>query len=111
MKLNRSLRLGIALLFALVLPLQGYAAMTSCARFDHAVQIPVHSMAHHCAHSAPATHHPGCGDCCCTVGIVPTPGDWSAPGAAVPEIAAAWIGSPPTVALERLDRPPRPFAS
>jgi hypothetical protein len=107
MRLNRTLRVGLALLFALMLPLQGYAAMPSCGRLDHTVQYPNHAATHHCTHGLAITHHPGCGDCCCVVAIAPTRSDWAAPRLAAPENSHTLIWSPPTVALDRLDRPPR----
>ena len=100
MKPNRTLRVGFALLFALMLPLQGYAAMPSCGQSTHAA-------AHHCAREPAVTHHSGCGDCCCTVAMVPAQGIWAAPRVAAIEISGTLIWSPPAVALDRLDRPPR----
>lgn len=113
MRPNRTLRMGFALLFTLMLPLQGYAAMPSCGQPDHAVHHPAahmaahHSAAHHCTREPAAAHHAGCGDCCCTVAIALTPSSWVAPILAAPEISDASIGSPPLAALDRLDRPPR----
>jgi hypothetical protein len=108
MRLNRTLRLGFALLFALMLPLQGYAAMPNCGRPDHAVQYSDHAATHHCTRERAAAHHPGCGDCCCAVAMAPTPVNWTPPRLAAPEISGTLMWSPPTVALDRLDRPPRP---
>jgi hypothetical protein len=112
MRLNSTLRVGFALLFALMLPLQGYAAMPSCGRPDHAVQYtghtPAHhSAAHHCTKEPAATHHSGCGDCCCAIAIALAPIDWAAPRLAAAEISDTLIWSPPLGALDRLDRPPR----
>jgi hypothetical protein len=107
MKLNRTLRVGFALLFALMLPLQGYAAMPGCGHPAHAIQYSQHTAAHHCAREPAASHRSGCGDCCCAVAMAPTQVTWTAPRLAAVEISGALIWSPPTVALDRLDRPPR----
>jgi hypothetical protein len=112
MRLNRTLRAGFALLFALMLPLQGYAAMPICGQHDHAAQEPAHTAAHHsaaphCAREPAAIHHSGCGDCCCAVAIALSPINWAAPRLAAPQISNTLIWSAPAVALDRLDRPPR----
>jgi hypothetical protein len=104
MRPNRTLRVGFALLFALMLPLQGYAAMPGCGGSDHAAT-------HHCGSKpAPAAHHPNCGDCCCAVAIAFTLLSWAPPRPTAPELSDTSIRSPPAVALDRLDRPPRPNA-
>jgi hypothetical protein len=125
MSLNRTIR-GFALLLALMLPLQSYAATPACARS------PVLESAapHHCAgeraaahgdhsageraafhgnHSAGgfASHTNHCGDCCGGTAIALTPLQWSAPRLAAPESSRAILWSPPTVTADRLDRPPR----
>jgi hypothetical protein len=106
MRPNRTLRVGFALLFALMLPLQGYAAMPSCGQPDHAVQ-HAHTAAHHCTQEPAAAHHSGCGECCCAIAIALAPIEWTAPRLTAPEISDTLIWSPPAVALDRLDRPPR----
>jgi hypothetical protein len=120
MRLNRTLRVGFALLLTLMLPLQGYAAMPSCGQLDHAnsstdnslaAPLPAlqHSMQHHCARGSAATHHHdhGCGNCCCGAAIALMAAHWIAPLLTTPGISVAVPGSPPTVTLDRLDRPPR----
>jgi hypothetical protein len=110
MRLNRTLRAAFALLFALMLPLQGYAAMPGCGEPDHALRHPAHTAAHHCTREPATSHHSGCGDCCCAVGIALTPTNWTAPRLAALAISDTSIWSTPAVALDRLDRPPRPIA-
>jgi hypothetical protein len=112
MRLNRTLFGVLAMLLALMLPLQGYAAMPDCGPVDavhSGVRDPAASPTapQHCAGVPAATHRHGCGNCCCSAAIMPTPVRWIAPILAAPEISAAAPWSPPTVALDRLDRPPR----
>jgi hypothetical protein len=118
MRLNRTLQVGFALLLTLMLPLQGYAAMPSCGQHDHtnssaekslAAPMPAlqHSMQHHCARGSTATHHHGCGNCCGGAAIALMSAHWIAPLLTAPGISAVVLGSPPTVTLDRLDRPPR----
>jgi hypothetical protein len=118
MRLNRTLHIGFALLLTLMLPLQGYAAMPNCGPLDHtnssienspAASLPAlqHSMQHHCARGSAATHHHGCGNCCCGAAIALVAAHWIVPLLTAPEISVAVPGSPPTVTLDRLDRPPR----
>jgi hypothetical protein len=112
MRPNRTLRVGFALLFALMLPLQGYAAMPDCGQPGHAIRYPAHMAAHHsaaphCTQEPAASHHSGCGDCCCAIAIALAPIGWAAPRLSAPEISDTLIWSPPAVALDRLDRPPR----
>jgi hypothetical protein len=102
MKLNRTLRAGFALLFALLLPLQGYAAMSSCGSRDAASS----AGPHHCDREAAALHHHHCGDCC-GVAIAPAADLWHAPHPRSPDITVAEPASPPMGFLDRLDRPPR----
>jgi hypothetical protein len=107
MRLNGRLRVGFALLFALLLPLQGYAAMPVCR--EAALASPaqqtqcagVHAV-HHLA-----VHHHNCDNCCCGAAMVLSPADFIAPLRAAPGISDAALCPPPTVALDRLDRPPR----
>jgi hypothetical protein len=122
MRLNRTLHVGFALLLTLMLPLQGYAAMPGCGQPDHtnsstdssaANSLPAllpalqHSMQHHCARGSTATHHHGCGNCCGGAAIALMATGWIAPLVTAPGISVAVLGSPPTVTLDRLDRPPR----
>src|ERR1700722_5803106 len=118
MRLNRTLQVGFALLLILMLPLQGYATMPSCGQLDHtnsnadesvAATLPAlqHSMQHHCARGSTATHHHGCGNCCCGAAIADMTAHWIAPLLTAPGISVAVPQAPPTVTLDRLDRPPR----
>jgi hypothetical protein len=122
MRLNRTLHVGFALLLTLMLPLQGYAAMPGCGQPDHtnsstdssaANSLPAllpalqHSMQHHCARGSTVTHHHGCGNCCGGAAIALMATGWIAPLVTAPGISVAVLGSPPTVTLDRLDRPPR----
>ena len=123
MRLNLKLRMGFAMLVALLLPLQGYAAMPVCttgaaaapmqaaAAPMHAAETPMHAGAataagHDCA-GANTVHRHGCNQCCCGAAIVLAPVDFIAPHFGVPEIASAPIAPSPEGALDRLDRPPR----
>ena len=126
MRLNRSLRFGFAMLLALLLPLQGYAMMPACAQHDQATSgvagmtasSPAH---HHCERGTTAgDHHPGnghggnghggngrCDNCCCGAAIAAASVQWIAPLLSAPEISHVILWFPPTVTLDRLDRPPR----
>jgi hypothetical protein len=103
MRLNRTLRVGFALLLALMLPLQGYAAMPVCAARVAASP----TAQHRCAHGSAAIHHHDCGNSCCGAAIALTPVRWIAPLLTAPEISSAVLWSPPVGLLDRLDRPPR----
>jgi hypothetical protein len=114
MTLNRTIFGVLAMLLALMLPLQGYAAMSDCGTSDHTnsgAQRPsvLPTAPQHCAGTPAARHRHGCGNCCCTAAIMLTAVRWTAPVPAAPEISAAVVWSPPRVALDRLDRPPRFF--
>ena len=136
MRLNRTLRAGFSLLFALLLPLQGSTAIWDCGRHE-ATTSPIDRMAAspidrlgashvdrmapsdagrkaalpaahtHCGRGSDTTHHHSCGNGCCGAAIALTPIHWIAPLPTAPEISVAEPGSPPTVTLDRLDRPPR----
>jgi hypothetical protein len=112
MRMHRTLRAALALLWALMLPLQGYAASPACGQHDpkspSSAGAPATSTAqHHCTGGAAATHHRDCGNCCGAAAIVLTHPHWIAPLPAPSEISNSVVGFPPTVALDRLDRPPR----
>jgi hypothetical protein len=110
MRLNRTLRIGFALLLALMLPLQGYAAMPACAQHDPssgaASTTGSQPAQHHCEHGRTQSLH-RCDNCCCGIGIALTPAQWTAPLPVADRVADAVLGTPPVVALDRLDRPPR----
>jgi hypothetical protein len=91
--------LELALLLVLMLPLQGFASAASCA---------ASAADQHCAHGTAAQHH-GCGTCC-SAAIVVTSFDWAPPQSRRPQLSVPLLFSPPKLALDRLDRPPRPAA-
>jgi len=103
MRLNRTRRFEFALLFTLMLPLQGYAAMPSCDETTAAAPAPQT----HCASAPAAIHHHGCGNCCCGAAVALTAAAWVAPLQRAPEISHTSLWPPPRVTLDRLDRPPR----
>jgi hypothetical protein len=101
---NRTLRAGLALLFMLMLPLQGFAAMPACGHHEAASP----ASQHHCDGAPGAAHHPSCGDCCGCAAVALSFMHFTAPPPAMaPEIAVAKLRSPPVGILDRLDRPPR----
>jgi hypothetical protein len=109
MRPNATLRAGFALLFALLLPLQGYAALPACPRHERTAATATAPL--HCADGASAVHRHGratfgCGNCC-GAAIALTPVDFVAPLLTAPEISVAAPGFPPKGLLDRLDRPPR----
>jgi hypothetical protein len=116
MRLNRTLRFGFAMLLALLLPLQGYAAMPACAQHDQANSGVADMIAsatahHHCVQGSTAGNgHSGnshCNNGCCGVAIAATSSQWIAPLPSAPGISHVILWFPPTVTLDRLDRPPR----
>jgi hypothetical protein len=100
----------LALLLALILPLQGFAAAWSCSAHDTGES----AARHHCPNdsgkpqSGEPHHH--CGTCCAAA-IALVPFSWTPPRSANPEASLPSHRPPPTVALDRLDRPPRPLSS
>jgi hypothetical protein len=107
MSFYRSLRAGFALLFALMLPLQGYAAMPVCREASVASSAPQT----HCAGvqglQHRGVHHHNCDNCCCGAAMVLTAADFIAPLLTAPDISDSALWPPPTAAIDRLDRPPR----
>lgn len=92
----------LALLLALIMPLQGFASAWGCA-FDTAPA----TAPQHCAHDAGvAQQHHHCGMCCCAAAIAAVPLFWIPPRPANPG-ALLPVRSPPAILLDRLDRPPR----
>jgi len=109
----------LALLLALIMPLQGFASAWSCGSRDAAqaaaaATAPAAAQAaapvaapQQCAHTGAAQQHHHCGTCCCAAAIAVVPALWVPPrsanlGALLP------ARSPPAIVLDRLDRPPRP---
>jgi hypothetical protein len=95
-----------ALLLALLLPWQSFAAAAHCDLIS-AVHSPT---AHeHCAeheHAPNPPHHGCCADCCPSAVVAATL-DWRLPRGATPELFLPAPRAPLNISLERLDRPPR----
>jgi hypothetical protein len=112
MALLRTPSMTFVLLLALLLPLQSFAAAWSCSARDTGA-----AAAHqHCAddsgngHAGAEQPHHHCGTCC-VAAIALVPFRWTPPRLVSSEESLPSHRSPPTVALDRLDRPPRPLAS
>jgi hypothetical protein len=111
MKPNPSNWSIVALLLALLLPLQGFAAISGCAPL---------SAAHHAGHQTTATHehcpehprqdpavqHHDCCDCCIAA-VGQSALDWKAPRSETPQLSLPPLRDPLMISLDRLDRPPR----
>jgi hypothetical protein len=94
----------LAVLLALIMPLQGWASALSCAALDTAFT----ATQQHCSHdSAAMQQHHACGTCCCAAAIALMPLPWAAPRQTGPDILVNPRSAPPAVFLDRLDRPPR----
>ncbi len=111
---RRDTGLMVALLMALMLPWQSFAAAAHCDLITQQTA-QVASAAHgagaheHCGeheHGVTLPHHGCCADCCLTAATVATC-DWSVPHAAAPELFLPAPRVPITISLDRLDRPPR----
>jgi hypothetical protein len=103
----RSRSMTLVLLLALILPLQSFAAAWSCGAHE-AGSAAAHQ---HCANDLGAAQgggeqHHHCGTCCAAANAL-MPFRWTAPRSASPEASLPLHRSPPKVALDRLDRPPR----
>jgi hypothetical protein len=106
----------LALLLALIMPLQGFASALSCKAFDPAPATGSAAALQHCAHDADAgaglgagavqLHH-HCGTCCCAAAISVMPVVWVPPPPAISSALLPGRSSPPAIVLDRLDRPPR----
>jgi hypothetical protein len=112
MTLSRGFSPVVALLLALLLPLQGFALAAHCEQAPVSGQAAAPGAAHeHCTHleHAPSPrhhHHGGCADCCQTA-VATAALDWSVPAAVAPELFLPAPRAPLTISLDRLDRPPR----
>jgi len=99
----------LVLLLALILPLQGFAAAWSCTAQDTGAA----AAHHHCADDSGkpqggGEQHHHCGTCCAAA-IALMPFRWTVPRSTSSEASLPPHRSPPKVALDRLDRPPRPI--
>jgi hypothetical protein len=100
----------LALLLALMLPLQGFASAWSCSAQESGSA----AEHHHCADDLGKTptsgeQHHHCGTCCAAA-IALMPFRWTPPPAVRSAASLPFNGSPPKIALDRLDRPPRPVS-
>jgi hypothetical protein len=93
--------LKLALLLALILPLQGFAVAWSCAAPE-----TVEMSQHHCGQADGASVHHHCGTCCAAA-IAATATVWATPPATITRLSLPSFRSLPAIALDRLDRPPR----
>jgi hypothetical protein len=103
--------MSFVLLLALMLPLQGFASASSCS----AHQSGEAAAQHHCPDDSGKTpaggeQHHHCGTCCAAA-IALTPFRWIPPRAERSQASLPFNRSPPRIALDRLDRPPRPVRS
>jgi hypothetical protein len=104
MRLCRVTNLRLALLLALILPLQAFAALSNCAQSAHWA-LPAAEA--HCDHAHVNVPHHDCGTCCCVAAAGNPLVQWGAPRFTAPQLALVRIEPPPSVAIDRLDRPPR----
>jgi hypothetical protein len=98
----RRSRFKVALLLALLLPLQGLSAAALCGPSNAASA----AIDHHCAHVPGIAQHHGCGTCC-AIGVAAAPLRWIAPRSSNPEVSSVTPLPPPKGQYDRLDRPPR----
>jgi hypothetical protein len=100
MSMTRNPTLKLALLLALLLPLQSFAAASGCGAAG-----AITPSSQHCPHeNAAQVHH--CGTCC-VAAITVMPALWLPPRLNNSEPSSLVLEHPPLVALDRLDRPPR----
>ena len=105
---TRSMRL--VLLLALMLPLQSFAGV-GCST-PHAAAIAAHQ---HCGEPADRSlaggqvQHHHCGSCC-VAAVAAAPNRFTPPSIVNPSISLPAYWPPLKVALDRLDRPPRPLS-
>jgi hypothetical protein len=102
------IRLGIALLIALLLPLQGYGAMPTCGeRVPANIRAAASAVQHHCTRAATATQQHKCSQGCCSAAMTLTAARFIAPRPGAAKITSCTTALAPEGSLERLDRPPR----
>ena len=104
----------VALLVALLLPLQGFAAAARCDLITGQAEAPAVAgpAAHeHCVQHehVPTSQHHGCCTVCWLTAVAATTLDWTVPRTAAPQLFLPAPRAPLTMSLERLDRPPRHF--
>jgi hypothetical protein len=107
----------LALLWALMLPLQGFAAAEHCegSSGQHAKASLAHSPAtahEHCPphERAPHRDHHGCCSDCCLTAVAASTLAWTPARLIAPALFLPAPRAPLTLSLDRLDRPPRRFA-
>jgi hypothetical protein len=110
--MRRVTNLRLALLLALILPLQAFAALSNCAlNGTHPSIESAHSALpaadSHCARAHPSTAHHDCGTCCHVAAAGNSLENWLPPRSIAPRLAQARIKPPPSATIDRLDRPPR----
>jgi hypothetical protein len=96
------------MLIALLLPLQGYAAMSTCSeRVPSDIRAGASAVQRHCTGAKAATHSHHCTHDCCSVAMALTAARFVAPRSSAAKMTCSAITLAPKGALERLDRPPR----
>jgi hypothetical protein len=98
------------LLLALILPLQNFASAWSCSAHETGAAAAHHHCANDSGKPQGGEQQHRCGTCCAAA-IALVPFAWTAPRSASPEASLPSHRQPPKVALDRLDRPPRPLSS
>jgi hypothetical protein len=101
MNMIRNPTLKLALLLALLMPLQSFAAVLGCSAAG-----TVTVGAQHCPHEAGAAQQHSCGTCC-VAAVTVVPALWLPPRLTNSELSSPLLERPPLVTLDRLDRPPR----
>jgi hypothetical protein len=96
MKALRGHTVKFVLLLALIMPLPGFVSAWSCDSQQH------------CSHqTGTALLHHNCGVCCSAAAVALLPMPWAAPQPARAALLLSLRQPPPSIPLERLDRPPR----
>lgn len=103
MRLDRTFYGRLALMLAMVLAVQGFAAPPVCAGSAAATS----TMHVHCSSEHRQWHRHGCDNCCCAVAIALLPAHFHVPHETPAPITVTVHRFPRTVSIDRLDRPPR----
>ncbi|HEX4243268.1 MAG TPA: hypothetical protein VHZ53_17790 [Steroidobacteraceae bacterium] len=113
MPVKPAIRTAIALVFAAMLMMQGFAVALPCAEHGPASSLPASAAdlaataAHgHCGHGGSGAH-PTCGGACCLAALATAVARWTPPVPIAARIATPGLIVPLRVAPDRLDRPPR----